>query len=610
MPWSWLEKPIEHEVQRKTGRAFDIDGKLDVDFFPLTIKADHVVFGNAAWSKEPTMFEARDLVVQVRFWPLVKDELDLPMIAADQATLLLEAESDERRNWRFGADDGDKSDRPRIGDLRVRDGKLRWRDARKKTDVRIDLRSEGPLDANDAPEKSAASGRARFVASGEGTYRGSPFKLEGKADSPADLADSDRPYRVETRLTAGATKLVARGQLAAPMQLAGFDLDVELSGANLHHLYPLLGIAMPDTPPYRVKGRLRHAGDVFRYTGLEGVVGESDVAGDALVDLAGDRSKFVGELRSKRVRYVDVAGFLGGEPGKTPIEAAKADGTGRVLPHKPYDLGMLRSMDAEVKYRADRLELQPIPFESMVSTMTLKDGVLTLDPLEVGMAGGTARMTVRLDARQDPIAGRLDATLRSLELPKLFRRAELAKGSIGRVGGKIALEGRGNSVADMLGASTGDVSFAMGRGRVSNLLLEFAGIDIAEIIKFKLGEDKLIPIHCAYADFGVKSGTMTARAFVFDTSDTAIVGEGTIDLRDERFDLRLIPKPKDKSPLSLRSPLRVTGRFVDPEFGPEKGPLALKALAAAALYAIAPPAALVSLMDAGEGDEGGCEPKR
>jgi hypothetical protein len=52
---------------------------------------------------------------------------------------------------------------------------------------------------------------------------------------------------------------------------------------------------------------------------------------------------------------------------------------------------------------------------------------------------------------------------------------------------------------------------------------------------------------------------MGVQNLVLDTADTIIFGEGKIDLRDEQLDIVLTPVPKDFSPLSLRSFIRVGG---------------------------------------------------
>jgi hypothetical protein len=54
---------------------------------------------------------------------------------------------------------------------------------------------------------------------------------------------------------------------------------------------------------------------------------------------------------------------------------------------------------------------------------------------------------------------------------------------------------------------------------------------------------------------------MGVQTLVLDTTDTVIFGEGKIDLRDEQLDIVLTPVPKDFSPLSLRSFVRVGGSF-------------------------------------------------
>jgi uncharacterized protein involved in outer membrane biogenesis len=101
---------------------------------------------------------------------------------------------------------------------------------------------------------------------------------------------------------------------------------------------------------------------------------------------------------------------------------------------------------------------------------------------------------------------------------------------------------------------------------------------------------------------------MTTRGLAFDTTDTVIFGSGEIDLRREAIDLRLLPEPKDKSPVSLRTPLKIGGTFKDPSFRPEIAPLAARVGAAAALYTLAPPAALLALIEPGPGENIDCGP--
>jgi uncharacterized protein involved in outer membrane biogenesis len=97
-----------------------------------------------------------------------------------------------------------------------------------------------------------------------------------------------------------------------------------------------------------------------------------------------------------------------------------------------------------------------------------------------------------------------------------------------------------------------------------------------------------------------------SRSLAFDTTDTVILGKGSIDLDHERFDLVLRPRPKDVSPVSLRGPLEIGGTFKDPSVTPKPGPLAARFAAAAALFAVTPPAALLALIETGPGEDVDC----
>src|SRR3546814_4065672 len=99
---------------------------------------------------------------------------------------------------------------------------------------------------------------------------------------------------------------------------------------------------------------------------------------------------------------------------------------------------------------------------------------------------------------------------------------------------------------------------------------------------------------------------MTAKALAFDTTDTMIVGKGTISLKHETLDLTLRPRPKDRSLLVLRSPLIVEGTFKDPRFHPDHARVGLRGAIALILGNIAPPAALLATLELGPGEDVEC----
>ena len=248
-----------------------------------------------------------------------------------------------------------------------------------------------------------------------------------------------------------------------------------------------------------------------------------------------------------------------------------------------------------------------VPRQSRGFTLRkLADGALTLAPLNFGFAGGNIISNITLNAKQDPIATQATISLRSLRLNKLFPTVKLTKESEGAMGAKIKISGRGNSLAAMLATATGEGNFAISGGTLSNLLMEFFGLDGSEIIKFLVIGDRETAIRCGAASFEIQNGLATSRSIVLDTVDTQIEGSGDVNLRNEQLDLTLKPHPKDVSILVVRSPIHITGSFAKPDVSIDKGGLVKRLGSAVLLGLINPLAALIPLVETGTGTDANC----
>jgi AsmA protein len=237
----------------------------------------------------------------------------------------------------------------------------------------------------------------------------------------------------------------------------------------------------------------------------------------------------------------------------------------------------------------------------------MQDAVLTLDPLEFGTAGGKLAGTIKLDGREGTtLKGDAKIKLQKLQLSKLFPTVKVTQASVGDLSGAIELAGTGNSVARLLGASNGKIGFYMEGGRVSELIMQMAAIDLWGITRVKLRGDRQVAIRCVVADFGVKDGIMETNALVFDTEVVNIGGSGRINLKTEELDLTLVPEPKDPSLISLRSPLYIRGTFSKPQVAPDMKRITAKGLGAAAMAIINPLLAVLPLLNEGEGKDSNC----
>jgi AsmA protein len=380
-----------------------------------------------------------------------------------------------------------------------------------------------------------------------------------------------------------------------------------LHGDSLEQLFPLLGIVFPATHAYATEGHLLHAGTTRRYEQFSGHIGASDIAGSLQLDSAGKRPALSADLTSKLLDFDDLGPMIGSRPGSVAQAATGPQARGRVLPDLPFQAERWNSVDAEVQWRAQTLRrAAALPLESLVSHLSLRDSVLTLAPLDFGLAGGQLNARISLDGRRHPIQAHTQVRARKVLLAKLFPTFDLNKNSIGQVNGEFDLSGAGNSIGRMLASSSGRLGLVVAGGEISKLMMEKAGLHLWEILTLNLTGDRLVKLRCAVADFDVTQVRMRATALVFDTEVTTLIGTCSIDLGQETLDLTLHQKTKNTSPLALRSPIYVRGSFAQPEVQVDKGRMAARALGALTLGLVNPLLALAPLIDAGPGRDSDC----
>ncbi|MBR8358647.1 AsmA family protein [Burkholderia vietnamiensis] len=467
--------------------------------------------------------------------------------------------------------------------------------------------------ASSASSASAASGATAsaqpsgptyaFGLKVDGRYKNVPVSGTGKVGGVLAVENATQPFPLQADVKAGDTRLAIVGTLTDPMHLAAIDLRLWLQGTSMSHLYQLTGITLPDTPPYATEGRLignfkQHA-STFRYENFNGRVGGSDLGGTLVWAQREPRPKLSGELVSNLLQFSDLAPVIGADTAAS--KAKRGDTTrqpaDRVLPVATFRTERWSAIDADVKFTGRKLVKSPqLPITDLYTHILLQDGVLSLEPLRFGVAGGTLATDARLDGSRAPLKGRFTLAARHLKLKQLFPTQKVMQTALGEINGDASLSATGNSPAALAATSTGEVKALVTDGRISRLLMEAAGLNVANVVYEKLFGNRDVNINCAAIDFVAKDGMLDPKVFALDTDDALINVDGPINLRDESIDLKIHPHTKGFRVFSLRSPLYAKGTFKNPKVGVDAGALALRAGAMVGLGLINPFAALIPLI--------------
>ena len=562
---SKAKKYITASVSKATGRQLSINGDLKLDLGWISkVSANQIQFANADWSKQPQMAEIQDFEAEIDLWQLLtKFRLVIPTVTLSQPKISLEKNSAGSANWEFRAAPTGPQKRtefPVIEKLIIKGGIVSFDNQETKTQLELKVSEAEGAGFLEQPVKLRA----------EGTYQKLPLTLTLDGGSYENLRSSKTPYPLRINLGAGKLKATIDGNLIEPLEMKGEDVTLDIQGDDMAKLYPLIHLVFPATPPYRLKGHLKHEGDVWSFTNFTGRVGDSDLSGNLRVDTAPKRPFMKADLVSNVLNFDDLAGFVGGNPGSAPEKkgseeqkqrAAAEKNSDRIFPDQRYNLERLRSMDADVQLRAKKIIAPKLPMDDLNAKLTLNDGVLSFAPARFGVADGQVEIFSTFDGSKRPSQVKIDARLRKLDVKRFLAKSSIGEKALGPIGGRIVLTGTGQSFRELMATASGNSFFTMSGGEISELTTRLAGLDVAHTLGVLVRGDKPVPIRCALLDLQGENGQMAVQTLIFDTPTSVITGGGSIDLRDEKVNIVILPAPKNFSPLSLRSYIRVSGGF-------------------------------------------------
>ncbi|MEN3112325.1 AsmA family protein [Uliginosibacterium paludis] len=615
MEWRFLASSLEAAASRALDRPVRFGPAQDGRRFRLRLlggprldlAAPTVASAGAG---QPALLSANELSLRLAWHDLLAfrpgEVLRVRSLKASQLSLALQRERTGSANWRFPARATSQTG-PIVGGLRfaallVERGRLEYRDEVK------DLILSGHFSLDDSSD--ASSQPAGLKGRAAGTYAGHPLDVSVSSRSLlAAFAGDEREAHLQLALRAssGPTKLALEGWIHGLFRAPRVETRFMLSGPSLAHAGAPLGVTLPVTPPFSMRGQLVQAGALWTVDVAQARIGRSELGGHFTFrqGAQGQRARLDGRLSGKALWLADLGpavGTAGAGEDSRPRTGAPA---GRVLPDRRFNIPALRAMDAEVRIALDRLELGTPALDDirpLQARLLLDSGRLRIEDLDARLARGHLRGEIELDGRETPARWRTRMAFDGIALEDWIRagRDTGPPRVRGALAGELSLTGSGNSTAEILGDASGQSLFTLQHGRISHLLIELAGLDVAQALGVFATGDKTLPVTCGVAALKADRGLVRPELFVLDTPDSLVRVSGGLSLATERMDLLARVLPKDFSPLALRTPIRIRGSLARPGIRPEAGPLVARLGASAALAALNPLTAWLPLIDPGK----------
>jgi AsmA family protein len=611
--WDWFIPIVDAKASAALGR------KVTMQHFHVSLGRKVTVTSSGLVIDNPDGFPANEpklatvarlsLTVDVIDY-IFHHQLSVPNIELDQLVANVRQLPSGANNYALKSNGSSSGNPPKLGELVIRDGRASIIMPAEKSNFDM------TIETRDAPSDSKLFTGGEIVVDAHGTYAGAPVTGRFIGGALLSLRSNAAPYPVDLHIQNGTTMASLAGTIDDPQHFAGAHLKLSFSGQDMANLYQLTGVPIPSTPPFSLTGRLNYAGGAFRFDNLTGRVGSSDLEGSIAETPGTPRRKVVANLQSHQVDLTDLAGFLGATPGKTTTpgqtaatkaKVVRAVESPKLLPDTPINLPKINIADVDLHYHGERIINHDVPLDNLTVHLVIKDGRITVDPLDFAVGTGTIASNFDLDQKDGLLHTKANIDFRKLQLSRLMAATHTFAGS-GTVGGNAYLTGNGNSMAAILGHGNGHATLFMQNGAdLSALLVDLAGLQFGDAVLSALGIPVKTKIDCMVSDFALTDGIVDTKTFLLATKEANILGSGKVNLDDEKLDLAMRTEATHLSIGSFSTPINIGGTLRNPSVLPAPGPLAARAVPAIALGVLFPPLALLPTIRLGLGDKNACE---
>jgi uncharacterized protein involved in outer membrane biogenesis len=563
--WNWLRGPLERHLSNTSGRTVRI-GALDVEhalsLWP-TVRLRQVFVENAPWaiSKKP-LATAAEIAFTVSLPTVFGDHIVLSRVMLIDAQIDMERRADGLRNWRLRKPDDRAPGRVQVRTLEARRSQVTF------VNGEIHLSFVAILSDAPAPAMRELPSRIEY----KGRYQGRAFEGEAFTGPVISFRASDFSFPLRGRFVSTGTRLEFEGTAADIFEPGTIDIQAKLAGPTLSDVHPFLRIRPPQSRPYALQTHLVHRDGVYRLQNITGHLGATRGTADVTYDHSRDRPRFDAVLASDSAAFDDVSPLIGlassGTAGHSLsglVAVKPSGGNGNGGTGRPLPIDALRSLDAHVVATAKKIAVDGLPtLEGARAEGTLREGLLDVKPIAFNIAGGQGTGSLKLDVREASASATVAGELRGARIERLVPAVRRDNSASAPMNARLKLEGRGRSATEILSHAHGTIDARIDSGSISKRVDAKLGLDYGKLVKLFFVGDRDIAIRCGALALDVRDGVGKTRVLALDTADTRLAGRGTLDFRQQRYDLVLDPQPKDPGLFAKRKSIKVDGPFASP----------------------------------------------
>ncbi len=570
---------IQNEVMKLTGRNLQINGdaSLGISLIP-TVVINDVTFSNPNWAKNPDMLKLEKLEVKFAIMPLLKKKIEVSKLIIKKPEIYLETAKDGENNWSFGNKEVGTSKKvsqnvqPKIKDasaalgigliaegVEFDDGIVNYYDARTMKTVNFNI--------NEINMEVPADNKPITI-DVDATYDRNNIKLDAEISTLNSLLEEGKVDFV-ANLNALKIKADLRGAVEDILDYPRYAVEL-----NIHNPSGNLGIP-------EISTEMRLDGDI---SSVDAIIKSLNIAanqltGTASVNWPGNKPMVKANLSTTKfdVNSLAKTSLLS---FKIPSLISEAKALTMVPQDKiPYEY--LKYVDGVFDLRAGQIILaNNFTINDVIVNAKLQNGILDVSGFDFNVGGGKVNSKLYVNALDKRI--KLDLVSNNLKLEdvvNLNSSGVLQVLAGGRLDIDTSLTSFGETYRKLSENISGQFVAVMDKSEIKTTKMDWLtkGIlgQLMSILNVDSSSVSKLDILCAVVRSDIKNGKAEfPSGVVFNSEQLKVVGNGNVDLVDDKIDFTIAPMmnklSKGNITQALASFIRIGGRLQDPKLELDK----------------------------------------
>ena len=548
---------VAQKISEKLGRKVEITSLRISPGRWIGVELRDVTLANLESGSHADMLSLRNLQAEIDSWSLLFAATPLVRsLVVEGVTLRLE-KLHGHKNWHFGerspAPSGvnppDYRGVPTILDFQMKDSEIIIRTTSGNfLRTRID-QAQVTSEAANTPVRMNV----------RGAYNGLAATLTGDLDSFDALRRAPQPFPVRLHLNSGHTSMDFQGTMTDPLNFEGVAGELRLHAPTPDVFGALAGEAINLNLDIELTGKFEHANNDWKLSDISGKINHEAFKGAILHLVEGDHGKPDHIRVDLAFTRLNLNRIIAGTP--SPGGAEKYADIALALDPKQDPV-----VDA-------RFTVQELTYAKIRVTNSRFVGVLAankVDVSELSLSAFGAQITAQAHAQAIPTGTRItaDVAMHNADIDALGRGFGVTAMPLnGRINGRLAVSAEGRTVNTAAHQARISAVLSMLGGSVEKRVIELGSTDIRAAFR---REDGNAPLNCLLGVLDMRAGVGQIAPLRIRAETGTIAGSGRFDINNHTMDLLVGSQEDTTSSFALDVPVRIHGRFDDPDLEPAR----------------------------------------